>query len=71
MWGYVGYVSFFDRIDQETKIKLDKSLNLLNHRGPDGGDTFSDHRAFLGHRRLSIIELADAGKQPMFTEDNI
>ena len=39
--------------------------NLAEHRGPDGeGYYFGNHFAF-GHRRLSIIDLSDAGSQPM------
>lgn len=39
----------------------------LIHRGPDSGDAWFDdrHRCFLGHRRLSIIDPSDAGRQPM------
>src|SRR5271155_3013519 len=34
-------------------------------RGPDAGGTFSQDRMALGHRRLSIIDLAAASQQPM------
>src|SRR5580704_5653537 len=37
----------------------------LVHRGPDGGGTFVGEGVVLGHRRLSIIDLSDAGAQPM------
>lgn len=39
----------------------------LLHRGPDGEGIWSNtgHTALLGHRRLSIIDLSDAGQQPM------
>lgn len=37
------------------------------HRGPDAGDYWMDesNKVILGHRRLSIVELSDAGAQPM------
>lgn len=41
--------------------------DTLEHRGPDGGDVFIDDSSCIafGHRRLSIIDLSDMGKQPM------
>lgn len=38
------------------------------HRGPDGGGVWTAPGVGLGHRRLSIIDLA-GGSQPMLTED--
>ena len=38
------------------------------HRGPDEGDLFLEPGVGLGHRRLSIIDLA-SGQQPMFSAD--
>jgi len=40
----------------------------LAHRGPDGETFFQDGPVALGHRRLSIIDLA-GGSQPLFNED--
>ena len=39
------------------------------HRGPDGGGLLADGPAVLGHRRLSIVDLSEAGRQPMTNED--
>lgn len=41
----------------------------LGHRGPDDHDTRQLDGAGLGHRRLSIVDLTAAGRQPMSTED--
>jgi asparagine synthase (glutamine-hydrolysing) len=52
---------------------LARMTGLLAHRGPDGEGTYIHHgprlSAGLGHRRLSIIDLSDAGRQPMANED--
>jgi asparagine synthase (glutamine-hydrolysing) len=42
--------------------------DIIAHRGPDESGVFADSGVFLGHRRLSIIDLA-AGHQPMPNED--
>ena len=47
-----------------------RAMNLaIAHRGPDGEGEFVDGPVALGHRRLSIIDLSDAGSQPMFSAD--
>ncbi len=49
-----------------------RMLRTLRHRGPDDeGSAWINHgiSLFLGHRRLSIIDLSEAGKQPLFNED--
>ena len=37
----------------------------LHRRGPDGSGIWASDRVALGHRRLKIIDLSDAGAQPM------
>src|SRR5438128_7698078 len=44
-------------------------LAALARRGPDGAGLESWPDATLGHRRLAIIDLSEAGRQPMLTED--
>jgi len=46
---------------------FDKALNAIKHRGPDdNGYYFStDRSVYLGQTRLSIIDLSEAGHQPM------
>jgi asparagine synthase (glutamine-hydrolysing) len=44
--------------------------HAIAHRGPDGEGCYLDgEHVALGHRRLSIVDLSDAGHQPMFNED--
>lgn len=46
------------------------SLNHLFHRGPDGFGIWQhpDNKIMFGHRRLAILDLSDAGKQPFHFE---
>jgi asparagine synthase (glutamine-hydrolysing) len=48
---------------------LRKMCDIMAHRGPDAQGQFVNGPLGLGHRRLSIIDLSDAGKQPMCNED--
>lgn len=40
----------------------------VKHRGPNGTRTYHDADLVLVHRRLSIIDLSDAGNQPLWNE---
>lgn len=50
----------------ETLIR--RMMDLMVHRGPDEGGVFVDNGIVLGHRRLSIVDLA-GGSQPVFNEN--
>jgi asparagine synthase (glutamine-hydrolysing) len=41
------------------------ALDLIRHRGPDGGAVWEQPGVRLGHRRLAIIDLAKRADQPM------
>ncbi|MEV1146916.1 N-acetylglutaminylglutamine amidotransferase [Micromonospora sp. NPDC049799] len=46
-----------------------RMTEAMRSRGPDGEGLWSDGWVTLGHRRLTIIDLSDAGGQPMVRED--
>ena len=68
MCGIIGFISSID-----TKLDLSQTLismtDALSERGPDSKGYYENKKKgyFLGHRRLSIIELSDKGKQPMLS----
>jgi asparagine synthase (glutamine-hydrolysing) len=53
------------------KEHLKKMTDALAHRGPDGEGLWQNvsGSVLLGHRRLSIIDLSEAGNQPMHYHD--
>jgi hypothetical protein len=44
---------------------LRRMTDVVAHRGPDGDSYYIDGAVGLGHRRLAIIDLSPAGRQPM------
>jgi asparagine synthase (glutamine-hydrolysing) len=44
------------------------ALHTLAHRGPDGWNHAYTDQVYLGHRRLSIVDLSANGTQPMVAE---
>ena len=70
MCGIIGFIDFNKKSSREL---LSSMTNSLRHRGEDGsGEYFIEDENFqlgLGHRRLSIIDLTDNGKQPMHYQD--
>jgi asparagine synthase (glutamine-hydrolysing) len=55
--------------DPMDQIHIKSMCDVVRHRGPDGFGYYHDSHVALGHRRLSIIDLTDNGKQPMSNED--
>ncbi len=62
MCGIVGYVSTKFSINNSEFIDV---LRNLNHRGPDAEGVFTCNNFFLGHKRLSILDLSESANQPM------
>lgn len=49
---------------------LGEAMNAcMTHRGPDSEGIYANGPALLAHRRLSILDLSAAGRQPMSNED--
>ena len=64
MCGIAGYIS--DKVFDDGV--LDAMTQALRHRGPDAEGFLRRSPAYLGHRRLSIIDVAGSA-QPIFNED--
>ncbi|MGB2827415.1 MAG: asparagine synthase (glutamine-hydrolyzing) [Dehalococcoidales bacterium] len=51
------------------KELIKKMCKALQHRGPDDWGYYAEGDVFLGHRRLSIIDLSPKARQPISNED--
>jgi len=58
----------YERRSEIPREMVHKMNQTMTHRGPDDGGVFVGQGVGLGHRRLSIIDLA-GGHQPMSNED--
>ena len=68
MCGIAGFLTKnFNNLDQQSLIEMG---NSIQHRGPDAHGEFLNSFVGLSHRRLAIIDLSEAGIQPMFSADN-
>lgn len=64
MCGIFGWVKFQEPLtDDEIRLSR-RALESLSHRGPDATGELITPYLFLGHKRLSIIDLSDNGRQP-------
>ena len=65
MCGIFGFTKF----KKEELEKARESLHTLSHRGPDQWNDYFDEDIYIGHQRLSILDLSEHGKQPMISPD--
>jgi asparagine synthase (glutamine-hydrolysing) len=67
MCGFVGIFSSTGAV-QGLAENIRRMNDRIKHRGPDADGFFIGENAALGHRRLSIIDIA-TGQQPLWNED--
>jgi len=67
MCGIAGFSQFHHQVG--TLETLKDMGQAIYHRGPDAGSEYLDSHIGLSHRRLAIIDLSEAGIQPMHSHD--
>jgi len=67
MCGITGFIGL--ELDNP-KATLQKMMCALSHRGPDDSGIWNDGNTWLGHQRLSIIDI-ELGHQPMVSESGL
>ena len=68
MCGFVGFLALTNDA-APTEAWIGTLIDTIAHRGPDDHGILVDGRAALGFRRLSILDLSQAGHQPMTSRD--
>lgn len=71
MCGISGIFLHPEKSDLRKLATIAQMTATLQHRGPDASGTWMDVKSgiALGHRRLSIVDLSKAGKQPMLSRN--
>lgn len=55
--------------DKVNREEIQMMNDAMSHRGPDAEGIYTDDTVGFGHRRLSIVDLSEGGRQPMFSHD--
>lgn len=66
MCGLTGIAAIGHELDEaEARATTEAMSGCLRHRGPDAAGMWNDRRVVLGHQRLAVLDVSDAGAQPM------
>lgn len=68
MCGIAGIVSAGTHDRDIVVRRLRRVVDVQRHRGPDASGLHVDDRVGFAHNRLSILDLSDAGNQPMWSQ---
>ncbi len=68
MCGICGFSKANSTVD---KAKFEEMVDMIAYRGPDARGSFYEGSLALGHRRLAILDLSEAGAQPFVYKDYV
>ncbi|MEM9992272.1 MAG: asparagine synthase (glutamine-hydrolyzing), partial [Bacteroidota bacterium] len=80
MCGLLGAVHLHRPFTVEQQTQLEASLQMISYRGPDASshkwfntltEATEQVNVFMGHNRLSIIDLSESGTQPFTNDDAV
>jgi asparagine synthase (glutamine-hydrolysing) len=69
MCGIAGVYKLSGGVTRDEVAAVSNMTDALLRRGPDGGGVYEGPEAILGNRRLSVIDLSEAGAQPLSNEN--
>jgi len=65
MCGICGEIALTGNTPSTNPGAVERMMEVMRRRGPDGSGMIARDRSILGHRRLKIIDLSEAARQPM------
>lgn len=68
MCGISGVI-YKNKNKKDYQVEVKKMNKLIHHRGPDDNGLYINENFAFGHTRLSILDLSNAGHQPMVYND--
>ncbi|AZZ91664.1 asparagine synthase (glutamine-hydrolyzing) [Hahella sp. KA22] len=68
MCGITGFIHLDN--SPASPVWLKRMTDAIAHRGPDGEGAWVENNVAIGHRRLAILDLSPAGRQPMISADH-
>ena len=70
--GLVGAMALGNNENQTLlkQVNFQRMVDSMRHRGPEAQGIWKNGRVYLGHTRLSILDLSERGNQPM-TRDHL
>lgn len=69
MCGFVGVVGLDDTEELPSAEALERAGAVLSHRGPDDSGVCQTGRCLMAHKRLAILDVSAAGRQPLQSTD--
>ena len=70
MCGIFGHYNFYSPLTEKDIKDCRSALSLMAHRGPDAYGDWHDAQTYIGHRRLTIIDLSSAANQPFHDSED-
>ena len=70
MCGVFGWVKYNGPINPDQLQSCRAATSSMYHRGPDAKGEWLEDGVFMGHRRLSIIDLSNHANQPFHSADD-
>ena len=70
MCGIFGWIQWQEELSNQDVLCARRATDSMVHRGPDASGEWCEGGVYMGHRRLSVIDLSDNAIQPFHSDDD-